>query len=289
MRRPNSFLFALYRLMLRLYPSRLRLRYQDEMLQSVRDACAERNETAARFWLRLFTDLLTSSIKEHLLMIRDQAVARPVFFHALMLGLILTVLGGSAAIAFQQLLRRGADEPQIQMADEYAAGLASGQRPADVIPAPVVLALTPHVGWRGGDEVRTNQIQLARGVDIGRSLQPFAVVYDDSGSPVLSNGFLDQAVPVPPHGIFNYLRSYPIDMFTWQPRLGVRIAAVARRVDGPHPGFIIVGRSLTPVEEQEELLRRATFIGWFVLVGLLFAGAALLSRVQSSGLTPQGS
>lgn len=289
MRRPDPFLFALYRLLLRLYPLRLRLRYQDEMLQSVRDACAERNGTAPRFWLRLFTDLLTSSTREHLLMIRDQAVARPVFFHALMLGLILTVLGGSAAVAFQQLLRRGADEPQIQLADEYAAGLASGQRPADVIPAPVVLALTPQVDWRGGDEVRTNQVQVARGVDIDRSLQPFAVVYDDGGEPILSNGVLDQTVPTPPHGVFNYLRSHAVDKFTWQPRRGVRIAAVARRFDGPHPGFIIVGRSLTLVEEQEELLRRATFIGWFVLVGLLFAGAALLSRIQSSAQTASGS
>jgi len=39
------------------------------------------------------------------------------------------------------------------------------------------------------------------------------------------------------------------------------------------------------VENQEGLLYHATFIGWFVLVGLLFAGAALLSRVQSSTLT----
>jgi hypothetical protein len=37
------------------------------------------------------------------------------------------------------------------------------------------------------------------------------------------------------------------------------------------------------------LLRRATFIGWFVLVGLLFAGAALLSRIQSSAQTASGS
>jgi hypothetical protein len=289
MSRPNPFLFALYRLLLRLYPLRLRMRYQDEMLQSVRDACAERNGTATRFWLRLFADLLISSIKEHLIMIRDQAVARPVFFHALILGLILTVLGGSAAVAFQQLLRRGADEPQIQMADEYAAGLASGRRPADVIPAPIVLALTPQVDWRGGDEVRTNQVQVARGVDIGRSLQPFAVIYDDSGNPIASNGFLDQAVPTPPGGVFNYLRNHAVDRFTWMPSRGVRIAAIAQRVEGPHPGFVIVGRSLTLVEEQEELLRRATFIGWFVLVGLLFAGAALLSRVQSSGVAPQGS
>jgi hypothetical protein len=102
---------------------------------------------------------------------------------------------------------------------------------------------------------------------------------------MLSNGFLDQAIPTPPRGVFNYLRSHAIDKFTWQPRRGVRIATVARRIDGPHPGFVLVGRSLTLVENQEGLLYHATFIGWFVLVGLLCAGAALLSRVQSSALT----
>jgi len=280
MSRPNPSLFALYCLLLRLYPSRLRLRYQDEMLQSVRDACAERREPSPRFWLRLFADLLTSSVKEHLLMLRDQAVARPVFFHAVILGLIFTALGGSAAIAFQQLLRRGADEPQIQMADDYASAMAAGQRPSDVIPRPSVIVLTPQE-----DRPQDPLVRIIGGVDIGRSLQPFAVVYDDSGKPIFFNGVLDQAIPTPPRGVFNYLRGHAVDKFTWQPRRGVRIATVARRIDGPHPGFVLVGRSLTLVENQEGLLYHATFIGWFVLVALLFAGAALLSRVQSSTLT----
>jgi hypothetical protein len=287
MRRPNPFLFALYRLLLRFYPSRLRLRYQDEMLQSVRDACAERRGRAPRFWLRLFADLLTSSIKEHLLMIRDQAVARPVFFHALILGLILTMMGGAAAVAFQQLLRRGADEPQIQMADDYAAGLASGQMPSDVIPRPSAIVLTPQVVERGGQDRSIDPlIQVVGGVDIGRSLQPFAVVYDDSGKPIFFNGVLDQAVPTPAPGRLQ-LSSQPLPG-------QVHLAASPRR---PHrcrrtprgraaSRFRLVGRSLTLVEEQEGLLYHATFIGWFVLVGLLIAGAALLSRVQSSALTP---
>jgi hypothetical protein len=294
MSRPNPSLLAFYRLLLRLYPHRLRLRYQEEMLQSVRDACAERRETPPRLWLRLFTDLLTSSLKEHLLMVRDQAVARPVFFHALILGLILTVMGGSAAVAFQQLLRRGADEPQIQMAEDYAAGLASGQRPSDVIPLPMAIIPTPPIVARREDGSQAQlwtccSIRMTGGVDIDRSLQPFALVYDESGSPIFSNGFLDQAIPAPPHGVFDYLRSHATDKFTWQPRHGVRIAAVARRIDGPHPGFVLVGRSLALVEDQEGLLYHATFIGWFVLVGLLCAGAALLSRVQSSTLTSEGS
>jgi hypothetical protein len=38
---PNPFLFALYRSSLRFYPWRLRLLYQDEFLQTARDAHAD--------------------------------------------------------------------------------------------------------------------------------------------------------------------------------------------------------------------------------------------------------
>jgi hypothetical protein len=61
----------------------------------------------------------------------------------------------------------------------------------------------------------------------------------------------------------------------------VRIAAVAQRIDGPNPGFILVGRSLTMVQQQEDLLRVGTFITWFVLMALLIAGAVFLNRAQT--------
>jgi hypothetical protein len=260
---PNPTVLAIYRLCLQLYPRRLRLRYEDEMLQSVRDAHADRSKGALRFWLGLFADLIRSSLQEQLLMMREQLLARPIFFHTLALGLILTLMGGSAAVTFQQLLRRGADQPQIQMAEDYAARMAAGQDPAEVLPA--------------GD------------VDLGRSLEPFAVAYDGDGSPVRANGRIDDRMPTPPAGVFSYLRTHSSDKFTWQPRPGIRIAAVARRIDGPHPAFVLVGRSLRFTEQQEGLLYHAAFIGWFVVVGLLIAGAALLHFSRSSALPSQPS
>ena len=135
MNAPNPRLLSLYRNALRLYPSGLRLRYQDQLLQTVRDAHAERRNPPLFFWFHLFADLLKSSMKEHLLMIRQQAIARPIFFHALTLGLILTLWGGAAALTFQQMLRRGANQPQAQMADLYASEIASGVKPDEAIPA----------------------------------------------------------------------------------------------------------------------------------------------------------
>jgi hypothetical protein len=96
--------------------------------------------------------------------------------------------------------------------------------------------------------------------------------------PTTSNGHLNQSIPSPPRGEINYLRSHDTDTVTWQPQPNVRIAAVMRRVSGPTPGFILAGRSLRMVEEQESLFWRMVFLGWFLLVFLLVAGAALLSR-----------
>jgi hypothetical protein len=255
MNRPSPFAFAAYRSALQLYPSHLRLRYQEQMLQTVRDAHAERASSAPIFWLRIFLDLLKSSLREHLDMVRKQVFARPTFFYTLTLAVVLTVLGFCAAIVMQQMLRRGADQPQIQMAAAYAGQLASGQ-------------------------ASTHSIPDGR-VDLSSSLEPFVIFYNSDGTPVRSSGYLGDAVPTPPAGIFAYLRTNAIDKFTWQPRRGVRIAAVAQRVDGAHPGFILVGRSLTLVEQQEDLLRKATFITWVCLMALLLAGAALLNRAHS--------
>jgi hypothetical protein len=250
---PNPFLFALYRSSLGIYPKHLRLLYQNQLLQTARDAYAD-SDSSLYFWPSLFADLLQSAVKEQLLMIRDQAIARPIFFHAVTLGIILTLFGAFGAFVFQGLLRRGANEPQAQMAALYASEIASGVKPDEAIPRNYV--------------------------DLERSLEPFVIFYNDQSEPVTATGYLNQTIPTPPSGVFRYLRSHPTDTITWQPQPGVRIAAVIHRVSGPHPGFLLTGRSLRLVEDQEAILRNMVFGGWFLIVFLLFAGAILLSRFQ---------
>ena len=62
MSRPNPALFAIYRRAIRLYPSNLRLLYQEQMLQTIRDADAERTYSALYFWLYVFADLAKSCV-----------------------------------------------------------------------------------------------------------------------------------------------------------------------------------------------------------------------------------
>ena len=190
-------------------------------------------------------------------MLQEQSFQRPIILHALFVGFILTILGGVAAITMQQMLRRGADQPQIEMADLYVSKMNAGEKLNDFLP-------------------------LGR-VDLRQSLEPFVIFYNDKGEPEGNSGYLNQTAPVPPPGVFTYLRSHGADKFTWQPTTDVRIAAVGRRVTGKYPGFLLVGRSLRLVEESESLLRRMVFLGWFILLLLLTSGAAFLHRARRYG------
>jgi hypothetical protein len=59
-----------------------------------------------------------------------------------------------------------------------------------------------------------------------------------------------------------------------------------RRVEGPQPGFILVGRSLQFTEVDEALLRRGTFVTWLLLMCLLAAGALYLDRAERLRRSP---
>ena len=88
-------LFAVYGRALRLFPFRFRLKYKDQLLQTLSDAYSESSLSPARFWLRAFVDLLTSSLRERIVTMQQQILKRPILFHAVGLALILTVLGGA--------------------------------------------------------------------------------------------------------------------------------------------------------------------------------------------------
>jgi hypothetical protein len=246
--------FLVYERAFLLYPPRFRRQYRDQMLQTLRDAHRDRKAQYARFWLNAYFDLVSSAYTEHMMTLRTEVFKQPALVHALSLGLILTLLGGVAAVTMQQMLRRGADQPQIDMVNSYASEIASGTNPEDAIPP----------GY----------------VDPERNLEPFVIFYDEQGKPEASTGYLDQSVPTPPAGVFRYVRSHGSENFTWQPRPHVRIAAVVRYLNRAHPGFVLAGRSLRVVEKDESVLFRMTILGWLVVVLLLASGARALERVE---------
>lgn len=171
---------------------------------------------------------------------------------------VITFAAGVAYGLDQQNLRSAANDPQIQLAEDAATRLDAGAAPATVVPSSGVP------------------------VDIARSLAPFVIVYDAGDTPLASSGRLDGAVPVPPQGVSASARVAE-DRVTWQPRAGVRIAAV---VVAFHGGTVLAGRSLRVVEQRADDALAVTAVLW--VAALLLTGLVIIgSRLVADRLAPR--
>ncbi len=158
---------------------------------------------------------------------------------------ISTVFAGVVYVAVQQSLRSSANDPQLQMAEDAAMQLSAGTAPGDVATGATV--------------------------DIARSLAPFIIVFDSSGSVLASTAHLDGQTPLPPQGVLDSAAANGTDVISWQPRDGVRAAIVVVPYGGGAArGTVLVGRSLRAVEERET---DTLLIAGFAWVAALVAGA----------------
>src|SRR5947209_1380365 len=125
------------------------------------------------------------------------------------------------AVTAQQVIRGGANEPQLQLAEDAAARLEAGAAPSAVLPA---------------DRV-----------DLVRSLAPYVMVFDTAGHLVASSATLDGAAPSYPPGVLANTRGPAGNRITWQPGPGLRFATVAMPWRG---GYVVTGRSLREAERR---------------------------------------
>ena len=241
---------SLYAALLCLYPPRFREQYGAAMRQAFRDALADRSIARADLFRLTCADLFTSVCRENLAMLLDTLTRPLLVFNALVLASISTVLALALYAIPQQVLRQGADDPQLQLAGDLAERLERGAAPAEAVPAGQV--------------------------DMARSLSPFVIVYDDQGRPLASQAQLNDATPAPPAGVFEYVRHHREERLSWQPVLGnmhpVRIAAVVLRVEhlaSGGAGFVLAGRSLLQVEQRETQVRNMAGLAWIAMLGLI--------------------
>jgi hypothetical protein len=153
--------------------------------------------------------------------------------------LVITALYATIGGVVQNVLRSGANDPQLQLAEDAAARLSQG---------------TTTVNPPGAN------------VDIAASLAPFLIVYDRQGRVVSSSGQLNGQTPALPGGV---LTSTPLGgekRVTWQPQTGVRVAAV---VVATEQGYIVSGRSLRAVEDRIGALQRLILAAWLLSLGAL--------------------
>jgi hypothetical protein len=160
---------------------------------------------------------------------------------------ILTIVFGTIYVITQQSLRLGANDPQIQLAEDAAAALDAGQKPGD----------------------------LTRGrMDMGASLQPFIIIYDKSGKPVAGNGYLDGKLPQVPVSVLEASKGQERNSITWQPASDVRVASVTV---ASKDYYVTSGRSLREVESRESAVFKLAASGWAASIFVLVV-VALLAR-----------
>jgi hypothetical protein len=154
---------------------------------------------------------------------------------------------GLVYLAAQQMLRTGANDPQIQLAEDTARALDSGAAAETLVPA--------------------------QKVELTASLAPFLMIFDGTGNVVASSAALRGANPALPAGVLEYVRQNGEDRVTWQPESGVRLAAVIVKAQN---GFVLAGRSLRETEKREgqmELLSFAALLGiWAVTLVVIALG-----------------
>ncbi len=170
----------------------------------------------------------------------------PIFFGSF---IIITLIYGTIYATVQQSYRQSANDPQIELAEDITQMLETGIEPSSVI------------------------IGTKIDIDIARSLAPYVTIFDQSGTPIVSTGLLDNQMPTLPYGVFEHAQKSGENRITWQPREGVRSATVIVPFTGKTiSGFVLAGRSLREVEHRVARLTLCIFLAWAVTMVVLIVG-----------------
>ena len=167
---------------------------------------------------------------------------------------VLLVGFGTIYAVGQQVQRSDANYPQIQLAQDAAASASNG------VFEPV------YVGQK---------------VDMAKSLAPFTILYDKKGNPNISSGYLDGKLPKIDPGVLDHAKGRDYNAVTWEPKQGVRIAAVA--VAGKDY-YVVSGRNLKEVEKNENTtlaLSALGFVASLIVLGLM-VGVGHLSKLRQA-------
>lgn len=171
------------------------------------------------------------------------------------LSVATTGLALLVAVVAQQAIRSGADEPQVQLAEDTAALLDAGASPATVMPT----------GATGT-------------VDMARSLAPYVLVFDDRGQLAAGSATLRGQPPPYPPGVLAAARARGEHRVTWQPAPGVRSATVAVPWRG---GTVVAGRSLREAEARTSRLSALVAVAWLAVLAATGATALVCAGIDA--------
>jgi hypothetical protein len=168
------------------------------------------------------------------------------------LALWLPVAGATTVLAFalyggvQQAQRADANDPQLQMARDAAAAIASGASPSSVTGGPTV--------------------------DIEKSIAPWIAVYSSDGVPIAASGSFQGKPPEVPAAVITDAGGGE-RTFSWEPRDGLRFATVA--VPAGDGTVVVAARSLAEVEQREDKTLQIAALAWLAALAAAAIGAFL--------------
>jgi hypothetical protein len=165
------------------------------------------------------------------------------------LAVVLTVVLGMVYVVAQQVLRQSANDPQIQLAEDWADQVSSGRSPT--------------------------QIAMGAFIDPTHSLASFGIIYNSDGS-IANSSISAPSTMLQADGVFGDVdRAANHELrFTWQPANDSRFATVIKRTTmGSNTYYVLAARNLREVENREDMFESIIFFAW--LVGLFLTYGAL--------------
>ena len=164
-------------------------------------------------------------------------------------------MSGLIYATVQQDIRMGANDPQIEIAQNFAITLAANQSFKTMFPR--------------------NTVELSS------SLSPYIIIFNDQGVITTTSGVLHGNMPVLPKGAFADAKRRGELRFTWQPEEEVREAVVLEHYSGSSSGFVLAGRSMFETEKREEHILLLVFMGWITCLGMTFISSLLYQALFS--------
>lgn len=171
---------------------------------------------------------------------------RDAFKNWFVLALTLTAALAAVYVTTHQVLRQSANDPQVQMAEDWADQLSSGSIPTT--------------------------LTMGKAVDPTQSLAPFGIIYDKDGN-VANSSVTAPTTMLQAPGVLGTIDRDPDHelRFTWQPSSGARFAAILKRVTySDSVYYVLAARNLREVEKREDTLFLLTSCAWVGGVALLY-------------------
>ena len=171
------------------------------------------------------------------------------------LAVLATCLTGLIYIASQQVVRQAANDPQIQLAGDWAEQIVSGTDP--------------------------NRLSLGPFIDPARSLASFGIIYDQDGQ-IIASTVSAPSTMAQPKGVFDTVDAATDKqtVYTWQAANGERYGAVLKRASLQDKSYyVLAGRNIKEAEARMEQLFRQITAGW----GVTLAAIAVAQNIHLVG------